>query len=337
MGAPPDIAERKELAESVRLEDGDTNLAKPQRLAKSLLLTVGIRFASASGTMLLSVVLARTLTKDEFGLFSFCMTTMVTLSMLARYGLDSTLLRFGGSAWHSRKFSQFHGYTAWAFSMTLRHSIIFAIIGLLAAWGLGARWQGSSVMSLMLITLIPWSMVYTISFVLKGAHQTPTGAMFEVGSCNILTAICVVLLVLTGRVVSTIDVALVLMVCTVAVFSVGLLTLKLRGLWPKISQEIASTRKEFNDSCRQMSVICMMQLLANSGGIFFLGLVWNDAEVAIYAAPAKLAAATILLTNVVILVIAPRLSGHYKAGKRRSSSACFDGVRLPCVRSTCRS
>jgi len=87
-------------------------------------------------TMVLGVVVARTLSKPEFGSYSFCMFVLVVLSMLSRYGLESVMMRFGGSAWHQKEVERFLGYSAWAVEMTIRNAVLLTILAVLVLYGL---------------------------------------------------------------------------------------------------------------------------------------------------------------------------------------------------------
>ena len=276
-----------------------------------------VRFLSSSGTIMLSVVLARTMTKEQFGMYSFCMVSLISLSMVARYGLDAVMLRYAGSSWHQSDSEKFRGYSFWATNLTTRNAVFFALAGLLLMWVIGSeRWAKAPIMAWMLLALVPWSLVYTISFIFKSADRAPTGSMFEVGTINHLTWITVVgLTYFYSQEISAVDVAKIIPICSLLVCGVGLWMLHRSGMWPKQTEAIQDDRPEFLDACRSNTVIYIMQMLANLGGVFFLGLTWNNEEVAIFSAPIRLATATILLTTIVMLIVAPRLSGLHKSGE----------------------
>ena len=307
------------LTRSQKETTAKTDRSSPQNapLLGSLLRTGFVRFGSASGTVILSIVLTRTLSKSDFGLFSFCMFILMMLSMVSRYGLESVLLRFGGAAWHARETTRFHTYSAWAFFLTGRNAILLSLIGCGILLCCGAPWRGTSLMLCLLLALLPWSLLYTISFIFKAAHRTPTGSLFEVGSVNHLIWLTVGAMTLLNFEVTAFHVACILLACSVGVFAFGLYLLNHTQLWPKRSKQTKEHYEEFTYSCRSVVVIVIMQMLANMGGIFFLGLLWGDKEVAIYAAPLRLATATIMLTTIVTQVISPRLSGLFKAGEHK--------------------
>lgn len=235
--------------------------------------------------------------------------------MLARYGLESVMLRYGGTAWHNQDLKRFRGFSAWAVSITIRNSIGLTLLGLLSLWfGENIPWIRADLMIWFLVTLLPWSMLYAISSMFKAAHQASTGFVFEVGTVNHLTWIAVVLLSSSQLAVSVTTVAIISLVFTTIICIAGLLLLKHRGMWPQNNEQMRSEKKAFLQTCHATVAIVVMQMLANNGGVFFLGVLWNQQEVAIFSAPARLAMATILFTNLVTLVISPRLSGHFESG-----------------------
>lgn len=259
-------------------------------------------------------MLARKLSPDEFGLYSFCLFFLVLLTMLARYGLETVLLRFGGSAWHQQDLERFRGYAAWGMSITARNAIGLACLGALVLWFYrGQQWDGTELMVWFLIMLLPWSLLYAISALFKAALQASTGFMFEVGAVNHLIWIGIMLLTFYDPDISLTQVGVVSLVSTLAVCGAGMVLLVQRGIWPKHNPAMLVERKEFLKTCRATVSIIVMQMLANSGGVFFLGMLWGKQEVAFFNAPARLAMATILFTNLVTLLISPRLSGHYEA------------------------
>jgi len=129
------------------------------------------------------------------------------------------------------------------------------------------------------------------------------GCLFEVGVVNHITWVVVLISVASGVEVSAIYVAIVSLIATCCVCTLGFCLLKIDQLWPRYSSSIADERIEFKRACRAIVVVVVMHVMANSGGLFFLGLFWW-----------RLAQATILFTNLVNLIISPRLSGRFKDG-----------------------
>ncbi len=266
--------------------------------------------------MLLSIVLARTLSQEDFGRYSFCMFFLMLFSMLTRHGLESVLLRYGGAAWHKQDLKRFRGYASWAVSITVRNSIGMTLLGGLLLW-LGGKmhWINPDLMIWFLVALLPWSMLYAISSMFKAAHQASSGIFFEVGTVHHLTWIAIVFLSISQLGISVKTVAITTFVCTTLVCMAGLLLLKQKRLWPQYNEQMQGEKRAFLQACQATAIIVVMQMLANNGGVFFLGVLWNQQEVAVFSAPARIAMATILFTNLVTLIISPRLSGHYEAGE----------------------
>lgn len=288
---------------------------RTRNLIAILLKSGPARLLSALGTMLLGIVLARTLSMADFGMYSFCMFVLVALSMLSRYGLESVLMRFGGAAWHQNDLDRFRGYGAWGLEMTSRNAILITALAMLLLGTIDfSRYFDAELMMWILVSLLPWSLLYAISAIFKSAHRAATGCLLEVGVVNHLTWMTVLVLKFAGIDISAVLVAMISLCGVIIVCGIGLLLLKINDLWPKYEATIAGQRSEFQQACRAMVFVVIMHLMANSGGLFFLGLFWNSSEVAVFSAPARLAQATILFTNLVTLIISPRLSGRYESG-----------------------
>ena len=280
-----------------------------------MMLSGPVKLFSALGTMVLGIVLARTLSKPEFGMYSFCMFVLVGLSMLSRYGLETVLMRFGGSAWHQKDLDRFRGYGAWAIEMTSKNAILITVLAMLSLSFIDfSAYFDAELMMWILAALLPWSLLFAISAIFKSAHRAATGCLLEVGTVNHITWMTVLILKFSGVEISAVLVAIISLcaACVVCVF--GLSMLKIWNLWPKFEKSLISQRSEFQQACRAMVFVVLMHLMANNGGLFFLGLFWDTSEVAVFSAPARLAQATILFTNLVTLIISPRLSGRYEAG-----------------------
>ena len=290
-----------------------------RRLWGSMASTGGVRLASATGTLVLTVVLARVLSVDEFGRFSFCFTSLLMLSMVSRWGAENALMRFAGSAWHRGDRSLFFAYCRLSLSRVTRNSILLTLVGWpLLSLGGTAYWDGSLAMAAMLTALLPWSLVFTFSFIFKAAGQPQTGSLLETGSIALCGAAAVAALHLAGWRMTSSGVAFVLSGCAVALVAVGAGLLYRQGLWPPPQRLAPSSRESFWCYSGNLMSITLMHLLANWGGTFMLEFAWNQHHVAMFASAARLAMASTLLVSVASLVVGPRLSAVHDCGDHAS-------------------
>lgn len=286
-------------------------------LLRSMMSTGGVRLASAAGTVGLTVVLARVMSVNDFGRFSLCFTSLLVLSMLSRLGAENALLRFAGSAWHRGDRSLFLAYCRLSLSLVLRNSVLLTLVGwpLLSLVGT-AYWDGSSAMASMLLALVPWSLVFTISFIFKAAGQPQAGSLFETGTISICGAAVVGAISFAGHPITTSGVAVVLTGCATVLAVIGSAVLHRQGLWPRSQNAPGLDRKLFLTYSINLMSITMMQLFANWGGTFLLEFAWTQRDVAMFASAARLAMVSVLLISVASLVVGPRLSGAYDSGDR---------------------
>lgn len=301
-------------AEHSKATDGSKTSSEPTvrlpGLCRSLLLTTGVRLWSATGTILLSIVLARLLSKTEFGIFSFCLLLLSCAAMVARFGVDQTMLRFGGEAWQAGEKQYFQGFSCWAFRLTSFNAVAFSALSVfLLMTGIFPAGSNKVAMTWMTATLVPWALTYTVSFALKAAHRAPLGAVFETGTISQCTAIVMLAMFALGWDIRFLLVAQVLCFCAFALLLVGGFTLYLTNLLPKHDVRIADRYPDFISSCKNVLAVALLQLLANWGAIIFLYLFADASEVANYSGPARFAMATTLLLSIVILVLSPRLAG----------------------------
>ncbi|MEZ6135906.1 MAG: hypothetical protein R3C53_13445 [Pirellulaceae bacterium] len=260
--------------------------------------------------VLLNIVLARCLPKSEYGLFAVCMTALIVLSMLVRFGSDSALLRFGGAAWQAQDRPKFNRFSFWAIALTCRNSLAVGSLGwIVLNLGPSTTWDGSSSMQWLLVALLPWSTIFTISFILKACNRPALGSLLEVGMASLLTAVWVAIATWLGRDIRLEYVTQVLLICSAIACVIGITLLYVFGILPKVTRKDHPDHSDFSQYCRNAIVIALAQLLANWGTLFYLYYQWGTLPTADFNGAARFAAVTVFLVNLIVVVVAPRLSG----------------------------
>lgn len=307
-------------------------------LIASGLETLFIRCMTAGGAFLLAVVVARTSSEADFGEFSVCFLLLTMLSMVARFGTDASLLRFGGAAWHEANWDLFSDYARLSLAITTRMSLAIMLLGTLGVTLLWNHWDASATFSWTLVGLLPWSLNFTISYVFKAAQRPQVGTCFEPGTVCMITAAIVLGCAGVGfhMTASSIIVAQSLVACLLCLFGFylawqsGLLRPR-RTTTPRIE------KRSFQLTSANFLIVVLMQVLANQGGILFLEHQGDQTELAMFSAAVRVSTLTILVLNVVVLVVSPRLAGLYKSSPgqeferlaHQASQAAFLACALP--------
>jgi O-antigen/teichoic acid export membrane protein len=293
----------------------DGSAGKRSGLGRSLLRTTFARGGSALGTIVMNIVLARVLTKADFGTYMVCLTALLTISMLVRFGIDPAMMRYGGMAFERNDMKEFRGLAYWGIRNPSRNAAIFAIISVLVLQlFVGPRWEGTSIMTWMMIALLPLSLLYVISYIFKGAHRAPLGSLFEVGTVGTGVAIVMSVAHFAKIPVDGTTASIALLVCSIGLAIAGFAAMSLSGIGPRRDDNLQVDRAEFSTYCRDNAVIQLFQILANWGAAFYLYLFWTAEEAADFTGPARFAAVSILLMNIVVYVTAPRMAGLRASG-----------------------
>jgi O-antigen/teichoic acid export membrane protein len=292
----------------------ETSVRK-RSLGRSLITTTFARGGSALGTIVMNIVLARVLTKGDFGTYMICLTALITISLLVRYGVDAAMLRYGGMAYQRNDMKEFRGLAYWAILRPSRNSAIVTLISVFILQALvGAKWEGTTIMTWMMISLLPFSLLYVISYLFKSAHQAPLGSVFEVGSVGTGVAIVTGLAYFAEYPVDGTLASIALLVCSIGLAIAGFAAMFWSGIGPQPFNHLKVDPLEFSTYCRDSAVIQSFQILANWGGSFYLYLFWTAEEAADFTGPARFATISILLMNIVVYVTAPRMAGLHGSG-----------------------
>lgn len=300
--------------------------------------TFSLRVIAAAGALLLTVVVSQNVSTGAFADFSYCFVLMTMLSMAARFGTDSTLLRFAGTAWHDKNPELFSEYARLSISIALRLTLAFMAMGALGLTLFWDRWDASTTFGWTLICLLPWTLNFTISFVFRAAQHPQLGTCYEPGVACLITAIVVLGMARLGFVWSAASITVALtavagLSCLLGCFLASRMgLLRYRRLGPpgidKHSFMLAST------NC---AVVVIMQVLANWGGSFFLELQGDKTQLAMFLAAVRITSVTTVALNVVVLLVSPRLAGLYSSSPghefmrlaNRASLAAFLASLLP--------
>jgi len=276
-----------------------------------------VRAFGAIGSLLFTVVLARTLPKEAVGEFAVAFTIMAIISMIARFGYDITLLRFGGAEWEGKPTPGFQSLSRFALGSVVRNAACIATIAVLASFAVRSL-EHRSFFTVMLLLSVPWSLMYVVSFLLKAIGLPATGSMFEVGIISFIASFVIMALHRSGRDTSLDTVATVLAATTVVALTTGITLLLRRGLLARTNQPYEQNDAFFK-ATRNVAAVMIVQLLANQSGNLILRLVADPTEVANFSVALRLATATMVAFNLIYVVVGPRISAAHSRGETETA------------------
>lgn len=158
----------------------------------ALMRTSLARGIAALGTLLLGIVLGRLYGAGGVGVFALAQSVLLGAGILARYGLDNTLMRYVGRNYESRNVLI---YLQWACRKASILSLVAAVAILLmrdwVAWVFGAPALASVLVGIGVA--VP---AFTVSFVLsgfmKGIRKPATANLLENGAISLVAAVLII-------------------------------------------------------------------------------------------------------------------------------------------------
>ena len=269
--------------------------------------TLVVRVGSALGSTLFIVVLARLLDRSDVGQFIFGFSVMALLSLLCRRGYDTAILRMATSVG-----DEFGGVANYALRQVALLSATVSSLGVVAAAASGAltaNWL------LLAVTLVPWSVMYVVSFLLKAGEKPALGSLFEAGWVNLVVALVVVAVSATGIFVPSVAlVTAVLLAVTLVAAVSGLYLIRSQLRRGGNSSFPKSARREFGRLSRNFAVLVALNFLLNAGANTWLGWRSGVVEVANFAAANRISISLLLLSNVMTVVAGPVIARHFDSG-----------------------
>lgn len=274
--------------------------------------TLMVRSLGAGLTFLMTLLFARWLGAESFGVFSLGLTIMMILAVLARWGTDQVLLKQVGANWQSDP-SLAKGYVVSAIKLVLIFSLLLSIVIVFTyesiANSLFNKPKLSEVLFLFGLLVVPFAINYTLGEFYKGMGRPVLSSFLQ----NVITPFMVV--VLGGVIVNTgFGFGLEF---SILVYGIGIVTALIFSLffWSQALPSVKITKLELKKLFKEGRPM----LLISSGGLVMawsdmivLG-VWGEAEeLGIYSAASK----TVLMTSLILIamnsITAPKYARLYK-------------------------
>lgn len=298
-----------------------SRLGRDKKLLVPVFWTFLTRGMAAFGTLALSLVIARYAGAHELGLFMIALSLIVGLGILARFGMDNAMLRFGGIAVSRQDLPRFRGLRRQAIFISMSISVLFSAGMIFFADNLAALFSNKDLAALMLpmaLVLPIHSLIYMQGTWLKALKRPAYAPLFETGAVAFLTALLVVINGLLGYPVSAVRVAYFLLAATAVVLLMGQLVLAMvqKNVFPDASQGI-SIQSGLSRILPDFVLMAMTAYAVQSGALLILGMYAPTDQVGIYSTAHKMAFIVNFILMVFNSILAPRFASLYADGNHK--------------------
>ncbi|MEM9566285.1 MAG: hypothetical protein AAGA93_26935 [Actinomycetota bacterium] len=284
-----------------------------RRLMTATATALAVRLVVAAGTILLHLVLARSLPINDVGRLTFGLTLAQIAAIAGRFGLENAVLRFAGGASETGRPEDAAAYAGLALRLVLVSGAAVTVVVWIAIAVLAP--DGDRAHLLVVSTAITaWAAVFVLSAIHKAERRLVSGAVFESGGPSLVAAAIVV--ALTG--LFDVELSVLLASVVVALSFAGFAAAGAIRLGPSVLGRRAiagvdrSRRVAFARTSAPFAVIATIQTTAVWGGVLLLGWFNDDADVAGYSVALRALSIVILYRNLVVTIASPRLAGLHQ-------------------------
>ena len=301
------------------------------RLIRSVAGSFGVHIGSTALNFIVSIVLARLLNTEGFGIYSYAITWVSLLSIPANLGLDKLLVREVAVYKTQSDWGLMRGLLNWSNLLVLLISIILALLTALVAWKINGNNQMFIPLCIALIALPLTALRNLRLSAMKGLHQVVKSLIPEMIIAPIL------LLILTGcsyllfpEKTAPSWVLILYLISTGLTFILGAFFL-LQALPQELKKATANYKiKVWLSSAFPMMFIGAMQIINARTDILMLGAMKGPEAVGIYVVVNRGVQLIIFSQMAVNTVLAPTIASLYSEGKKEQLqkivTKCSQGV-----------
>lgn len=299
---------------------------KTQRKMKVKLIKDGswsliINLASKVLSMLTGVLLFRLLGASQYGIYSYVLSLVFTLTIPVEFGLPSLIIRETAKGLTKEEHSATKGIWIWALRVSLLISVIVIIGALIVGFFFEDFFKQSDINTLFwgVALLLVWPLVHISSAVLRGLDKVVLG---QIPNLVIINGLFVLLLAIFGFLIpvglNSANAMGFRLISTVfaAVFGVGFLLIK-------VPDDVKKARPEYHgrswfSSALPLGLTSGLNTIKNRAGILLLGFFVTSDQIGIYQVAVNTAIIAGIVLQVINTVLAPKFAALYAAGKMKS-------------------
>lgn len=273
----------------------------------------GISIAFAFGV---SVILARTLGPNGFGIYSYVFALASLLSIPAQFGLPNLVVRETAKAHARSDWSMIRGLWTWSNSIAGAISITIALASAILVLTFADRFDVEMLATFGFgIVLIPLTTMGSLrGAALRGLRLVVLGELPElvVRPGMLILLVGVVILLLPSRELGPAEAMALHVMAAVVAFVVGIALLRsVRPPEIALSDERSYLRPEWTRAVVPLALTGGFQMLNQHVDVIMLGVFATAEEVGIYKVVAQGGAFVIFGLQVINLVVAPHIARLY--------------------------
>lgn len=288
---------------------------------------VGTIFAFLS-----QLILAKFLSVEEYGIYSFIFSTSLMLSVISLFGLQNGLVRLIPTLQQNdkeaAKITQLIGFSR-ALTFVLACGFACFIYGGLYLFGLTKTYPVETF--LIGIILVPFMVLLRLNAaILRGFEKSTLSVLYETGLREILFFCALAGLFLGGYLLQDAERALLVLIGALSV-SVLFSFVQCGSLISAKAQERTATKEDYKSWLKTsfpMMMIIFAQRFLRRADILFLGIMTQPALVGAYAIAAQFSEASSIGQKGVFAVFSARAAKHYQNNEQAELKALYQRMQL---------
>ncbi|VCU70112.1 Polysaccharide biosynthesis protein [Pigmentiphaga humi] len=266
-------------------------------------------------SLLSSVVLARALGPDQYGLYALALSVVSMLALAVHLGLPNLVIRETGRALATEEFSLMRGIRVWAAGIMLCTGILVA--GGFLAWlyiypSLAEARRSAFLAAAPLIILLAIATVS--SGVLTGLRKILWGVLPNQVVRPVLLSLAVLLWILLGRPIDAVNTMQMHTVVAALTIIIGLTAI--RHYSPNLHKfRIALNKKNWQSALIPLTLVVAIQLISTNTDLILLAISVQDAEIGRYRIAVSIAQIAMFGMTVGQVVLQAHAAGLHATGQ----------------------
>lgn len=299
--------------------------SKDKNVLKKIVLTTFTRGISAVGTFLLSFVLAKVLSIEEYGKYMLAYTILVGLSFLVKFGMPNAIMRFVSIMFSNRDFVAIKKIRYFVYKFGFLISLLCVTLMILFRGNIANLFFQDDV-SLLIVTfaiILPFFSYLPIqSSYFKAFKKPQIAPFFETGLTTFLTSITVYIgyyflgYQITKEIAAVIFLSSCVIVVTFGHFKLNkYVSEDSDNSLSKASKDVSTAHKDFKDSLLDYTILSITNYILKFSPVLILGFYVAEDQVGLYSITNSISFLITFILLIINNVYAPYYSIQFSENK----------------------
>lgn len=296
--------------------------------------SVGVKIGQTALAFMVSVVLARTLGAEGFGVYSFAYSLMMVLAIPAQLGLPQLVVRETARAQANGDWGLMRGVWRWSTIGVLLFTIVIAVITAIIVVLVGGSINEEKVSTLLFgLVLIPLVALGNLrGAALRGLHRVVMGQLPEsiIRPGIFIVLIFTSVLVFSGFRLTPSSAMGIQVIAAAIAFTIGAYLL-MHSCPSEVTERPTPVyeSRHWIGAAMPLALVAGLQLIIGHTDVLMLGLLRTDEEVGIYRAVAQVSLLVGFGLQIAHMLIAPYVSRfHAQDDERRLQKIIKIGAQV---------